>query len=446
MVFETRDSANRGAESTRLNGPMVKCDRESERGLEHSSESEVQDLTLFFSLAYLAHGFACAQFGLIAQPLQFFMMKGQHLSAAQASSYVALLMIPWVIKPVYGLICDFLPLAGYRHKSYLFCANLVTAFAFATLALVDSLPAIVVALLISAVAMAVSTALMVALAVEAGRRDGKSRHYFGVQEIWYYSASICAAIAGGALCQNLSAPVAFHTAAAVAVIPALACSLLSLFVLKEEKTRLNLEGLRLTGKALVQAFKTRALWITGLFSFCWNFCPAFSVPLYFYESNSLHFSQQEIGQLSAFNAVGMLIAALLYKKLVKVLSVRAQLFLTCILVTLSTCGYLCLNTFATAVALELCRGIAAMMAILSVYGLAADVCPARTEVSVMALLVAVRNVATNASTFVGGQLFTHVFHNEFAPLVLFATLTPLLSALLVPAIAPKTKKNDREGH
>lgn len=391
-----------------------------------------QDLTFFFAIAYLCLGLACAQFGLLAQPLQYFMMKGQHLSAADTASCMALLMFPWVIKPLYGLVCDFIPLAGYKQKTYLFAANAITAGALLVLTFSGALPAITCSLLLAAVAMAVSTALLIALAVEAGRRDGKARHYFAVQEIWYYGASICAAIAGGALCQHFKPGEAFHIASALAILPAITCCWLALFVLQEEKTTLNLAAVKLTGQSLVQAFKTKALWTTGAFSFLWSFCPAYGVPLYFFESNSLHFSQQQIGHLAAVNAVGMLIGAVLHRKMFKAASVRLQLYITCGMVVAGTASYYFLSTFPIAIGLEFLRGIAGMFAILGVYGLAADVCPARSEVSVMALLVAIRNVATNAATYTGGQLFTYAFHNDFMPLVLVTMVAPLLSFCLVP--------------
>ncbi|MBY0548759.1 MAG: MFS transporter [Candidatus Obscuribacterales bacterium] len=407
------------------------------------STRKPQDLTIFFAVAYLCLGLACAQFGLLAQPLQYFMMKGQHLSAADTASCMALLMFPWVIKPLYGLVCDFIPLAGYKQKSYLFAANVVTAGALLVLTFTGYLPAITCSLLLAAVAMAVSTALLIALAVEAGRRDGKARHYFAVQEIWYYGASICAAIAGGALCQHFKPGEAFHIASALGILPAITCCWLALFVLQEEKTTLNLEAVKLTGKSLLKAFKTKALWITGAFSFLWSFSPAFGVPLYFFEANSLHFSQQQIGHLAAVNAVGMLIGAILHRKMIRIMSIRSQLYITCAMVVTGIAGYYFLSTFPLAVGLEFVRGIAGMFAILGVYGLAADVCPVRSEVSVMALLVAIRNVATNAATYTGGQLFTHAFHNEFAPLVLVTMVAPLLSFCLVPLATATSKQSNK---
>lgn len=44
------------------------------------------------------------------------------------------------------------------------------------------------------------------------------------------------------------------------------------------------------------------------------------VPLYFFESNSLNFTQSEIGQLAAYNSVGMLIGTMFYRHVMKNIS------------------------------------------------------------------------------------------------------------------------------
>src|SRR3989442_15549074 len=46
-------------------------------------------------------------------------LKDRGLSAGQVADFFAITIIPWLIKPVYGLLSDFLPLFGYRRKSYL---------------------------------------------------------------------------------------------------------------------------------------------------------------------------------------------------------------------------------------------------------------------------------------------------------------------------------------
>lgn len=406
---------------------------------QEKKRSNASTLAVLFAIAYLSHGLA-TQFGLIAQPIQFFMMSGLNLNAAQISSYLAVMMLPWVLKPVFGLVCDFIPLFGYRRKSYVVLANALTAAAFGVMACAGTLEVVLGSLLLIAVGMSMSTALMVGLAAEQGRSDGKAREYFSDQALWYYSANVVAAIAGGVLCQKLAPLMALHTAAAVALIPVVCVSVLSALMIKEERSNVDLQKMRETLDSLVQAAKTPSLWLVGLFGWFWNFAPAFGVPLYFYESKTLGIPQESIGQLGAWMAGGMVLGAFAYRRLVKNLTVKSQLCLGVALVTFSTLSYLLLTSFTSAILIELFRGASAMVALLALYGLTADSCPRRAEVSIMAILLAVRNFAIESSTFVGGNLFTHVFHNQYFPLVIFASISAGLSAALIPLVSTRKEE------
>lgn len=401
------------------------------------------NFVFYFAIVYISHGISCGQFGIIAQPIQFFMMKGLNLTAAEVSGYMAIMMLPWVIKPVYGLLCDFLPLFGYRRKSYVIMGNVVTALALVVIAWISSLPVVLVSLMFTAIGMAISTAMMVGLAVQQGRRDGHIRDYFAVQEFCYYSASILSAALGGMLCQNLIPVQALRYAAVVAVFPAVCIATVTALKYREEKSRFSRKQMQLTFGYLRRAFSSPLLRLAMTFSLLWCFNPAMGVPLYFYESNSLKFTQNQIGQLSACNAFGMLIGTLFFGQVMKKLALKSQVVLTISLACLSILGYLGISSFESGVVLELLRGTSNIIVIILLYVLAAEYCPPRVEVSVMAILVAFRNIATDASTFVGGQLFTHVFHNEFRPLVFVSLIAPLVSALLVPMFF-SLKENTRE--
>lgn len=391
---------------------------------------QAEGLALFFAVAYIAQGFA-TQWGLIAQPLQFFMMKGLNMSAAQVSSCLALMMLPWVAKPLYGFVCDFVPFFGYRRKSYLIAACLMSASAFAVMATFTTLPVVLATLLISALGMSMGTAVMVGLAVEDGRTSGKARDHFSSQAFWYYVANICAAVIGGWLCQTLMPKAALSTAAICAIIPLVASASLTPLMLKEARSTYDKALVRETWLTLVETFKNRTIWLVALMYFCFNFFMSFGVPLYFFESKTLLFSQTQIGQLSACTASGMLLGTVVYSKLLKAKSITSQLILSIVLMTISTVAYLGLSDMGSGIALELMRGTSTMIMLLAIYAVAAEVCPRRAEVSIMALLVAVRNLATETSTFTGGNLFTHVFHNQYHPLVLTSTLWASLGMILV---------------
>ena len=56
------------------------------------------------------------------QPLTHFLKQALGWSPVEISASLAVLDVPWVIKPLYGLVSDFLPIAGYRRRPYLLLA------------------------------------------------------------------------------------------------------------------------------------------------------------------------------------------------------------------------------------------------------------------------------------------------------------------------------------
>ena len=76
----------------------------------------------FFALVYIVEGLGQTG-GLIAQPLNYFLKQVYGWTPVQVTGYLTVLNLPWIIKPVYGIVSDFVPLFGYRRKAYLVLAN-----------------------------------------------------------------------------------------------------------------------------------------------------------------------------------------------------------------------------------------------------------------------------------------------------------------------------------
>ena len=154
----------------------------------------------------------------MAQPIQYFFMKGLNLDAAQSSTLMATMMLPWVVKPIYGLVCDFIPLFGYRRKSYLAVANFICSLSFGLVCIFATLDykLLLACLVLAAICMAISTALLVGTATERGRADNQTHYYFGIQETAYYSANIVAAVYAGYSCQTMAPLQALKYSAGIA--------------------------------------------------------------------------------------------------------------------------------------------------------------------------------------------------------------------------------------
>ena len=62
--------------------------------------------------------------GIVWQPPTHFLKEAHDWSPVQIAASLAVLDVPWIIKPLYGLVSDFLPLAGYRRRPYLLLASI----------------------------------------------------------------------------------------------------------------------------------------------------------------------------------------------------------------------------------------------------------------------------------------------------------------------------------
>ena len=129
------------------------------RAADPPSESrQVSRLMLFFALVYVVEGLGQTG-GLIAQPLNYFLKQVYGWTPVQVTAWLTILNLPWVIKPVYGIVSDFVPLWGYRRKAYLVVANAGAAGAYLWVARITAPGALLLVLLLTAYAMAISSTL-----------------------------------------------------------------------------------------------------------------------------------------------------------------------------------------------------------------------------------------------------------------------------------------------
>ena len=101
---------------------------------------------LFFALVYIVEGIGQTG-GLIAQPLNYFLKQTYGWTPVQVTAYLTILNLPWIIKPVYGIVSDFLPLFGYRRKTYLVLANAAAAGAYCAVTQITAPRALILVLL-----------------------------------------------------------------------------------------------------------------------------------------------------------------------------------------------------------------------------------------------------------------------------------------------------------
>jgi MFS family permease len=404
-----------------------------------AADQQIRRLMLFFGLVYVVEGTGQTG-GLIAQPLNYYLKQSFGWTPVQVTAYLTILNLPWVIKPVYGLVSDFLPLFGYRRKAYLVLANAAAAVAYGWVTQITAPNELIFVLLLTAYAMAVSSTLCGAILVENGQRFGASDAFVNQQWLWFNIAALASGFIGGQLVERLSPGAALHAAAAIIAVAPLAVVVAGWFLISEPKSRIDLPEMKKTFASLLAAFTLRDLWLVGLFLFLYYLSPGLGTPLYFYMTDDLQFSQEYIGILGSISSAGWIAGALLYRRLLKGISARTLLNLSILFGTLTTAGFLLLSDQATAAVVNFCSGIAGMIAFVATLTLAADYCPQRAEGFAFAALMSITNFSAALSDNLGSFLYEHVFHRRLDPLILVSAAFTALAFAFVPLLRLRDKR------
>jgi MFS family permease len=394
----------------------------------------ISRLMLFFAIVYTVEGIGQAKVGVIWQPLTHYLKESQNWTPVQIATYLAVLDVPWIVKPLYGMLSDFLPLFGYRRRSYLLLANAAAIAAFLWTTQVLAPASIVFALLLTAVAMAISSTVCGALLVENGQKHNASGAFINQQWLWFNIAVMAASLLGGQLIEHLSPEGALHAAAAIAAIAPVAIVVSCLSLVEEEPSGINVAEFRRALRGFLDTFRLRTLWLIGAFLFCYYFSPGFGTPLYFHMTDHLRFSQGTIGMLSSVSAGGWIAGGLIYRFLLRGMASRALLNLSILCGTLATLAFLGLVDETSAIVVYFLNGVASMIANIATLTLAADHCPKRSEGFAFAALMSVINLATPLSDTIGAYLYQHVFSGRLAPLIVASAAFTAFVFVLVPLL------------
>jgi len=356
-------------------------------------------------------------------------LKERGLSAGEVATFFAITGVPWMVKPVYGLISDFLPLFGRRRTSYFMLSTALAAGCGFALALMPQHPYGWLAALFTAMAfgLAFTDVLTDALMVESGKPLGLTGAFQAVQWGAIYAASILVGELGGYFAEHRDLNSAFLWAA---VFPVLSLLMMTRFV-KEPRVAGEREAFLETWRATRAAFADRTVWLVAAFLLFWTFSPSFGTALQYYEIDILGFSQQFIGHLSALGSLAAIVGATIYAPLSRRMSLRRVIILSIGIGVAGTLAYLGYRGPVSAVIIDVVFGCVGMITQLAFLDLAAKACPRHVEATFFALLMSVFNAGTQGSQIVGGYLYDWL---GLTPLIFISAVTTALAWLLVPLV------------
>ncbi|MGH8477679.1 MAG: MFS transporter [Methylococcales bacterium] len=358
-------------------------------------------LSILFATLYFVQGIVEPTEGLIAQPLRA-LLKNWGYGAQNIAGFTALLSIPWALKPIYGLISDFVPLCGSRRRAWLILTTAITVigllFVWLEAPSEGDATWLLWMLIVPSAAVAFSDVVTDALMVEEGQARGLTGRFQSVQWAALYAAMILTGWLGGWLSQNDHAREGFAICAGATLVSLI----VALFLVREPDVKRPPLAADRAAKEWLTAVRTPAVLGVSIFLFLWNFNPFTAAVRYMHMTVALGMSEQFYGNTVSLEALAAVTASVAYGFYCRRLSPAALLKLTVVFGVLATLAWWGMVGERSALAVTFAAGFVYMTATLAQLDLAARFCPAHLAGSIFALLMAVSNLATSAATWLGG--------------------------------------------
>ncbi len=375
-------------------------------------------------------------------PLQFLLKNQLHVGPTSMAAFLGLISLAWYFKPLAGLLSDVVPLRGTRRRNYLILSGVGAGVLWAVLGLVPHRYGPLMWTLIGANIFAVlASSVSGGLLVEAGQQRGWTGRMGSLRETIIVGTSLLAQPVGGYLVGHafgwtcgIAAALFFGLVpAAMILLPEARQSYDAGHLGRELKTRLR------------PLFQARALWLAALFIFLKELSPGFNTPLFYYQTNTLHFSAPFLGWLGAlFNATAIG-GALIYAWSCTRLPLSRLLVVGIVLSALGSLLFLDFRSHASAIAIQGASGILGIFVSVALMDLAARATPRGGEAMAYSLLMSAFNLGATFSDVLGSWLYDK-HHVPLPTLICISASTTLLCLLAIPLIPQSIlERSDRAG-
>ena len=365
--------------------------------------------------------------GLPSLPIALYLKETLKLSATDTTLVGVVAMLPWTIKPVWGLICDSFTLFGSQFRSYFALCYGLAAIVLLSLVIVPT-PGVVlltiVAVLVSC-GIAFSDVVTDRLMILEGRRTHQTATLQAVQ--WTaisFGAAIASWAGGWFAAQGKSLALVGSVTAGLLLIG----GIVIWWSLPNSSEPPIAPSLRQTLKTVGAELKNRQILTILGFLVLLGFSPA--PPFLYYARDTLNLSEQWLGTLGAVGAIAAGVGAIVFGLGARRLPRKWLLMGAVGMNALSVLGMLLARSPESAVLAFVVMGFTGMLALLGVLEIAAQVCSVRAAATSFALILSVSNLAMLIGGAIGAWLYDQKFSYE--SLVLLGVFCTLLTGFLIP--------------
>lgn len=367
--------------------------------------SETIRLAFLFGLIYFVQGVSDPNTGLVAQPDNSLLRRWGE-SPKQVATFAAILALPWCLKPLFGLLSDFVPLGRYRRKSYLVLTSVIALAGFGAL-YITPLPEgakrpLLSWLMVSSLGIIFCDVVVDALMIETGQPRGITGRLQSVQWAAIHSGAILTGVVGGFLSENQLQKPGFLLCGGLMVV----ALVVSIFFI-EEAPRPPRRSWHKSLSTLKKVLRSRIVIVVGLFVFVWSFNPFTQSVLYMHMTDKLHFSDDFYGKTVSLVAAGSLAACVAYGIYCRTVAMRWLVHLSIVAGIASSWVYWLLRDDFSASVVSVVSGFCYMTGNMVLVDLAARACPLDAPGTLFALFMALCNLSSAVGTWFGGVVYQH---------------------------------------
>src|SRR6516225_9547164 len=258
-------------------------------------------------------------------PLQFLLKDEIGATREQMAEFFFWCGLAWYLKPFAGILTDAFPLFRTRRRHYLLISSVLTSVSWIGMSfLPHRYGALLWGALIVNVFMVMASTVTGAFLVEAGQSLGATGRLTAVRELVQNFCTLLQGPLGGLLATSgFIWATGANAALGLSIFP-----IAYLFLRERPVTqgRSN-EVFQNASQQLRTIVRSRNLWMALLFIALFYFSPGFSTPLFYKQTDELHFSKQAIGNLGVFTGFFGILAAVIYGQLIKHIQIRTMLLI-----------------------------------------------------------------------------------------------------------------------
>ncbi len=341
----------------------------------------------------------------------FYYKEDLQLSIQQVQFLGSIAIIPWSIKPLYGLFSDVRPVFGLRRKPYLFLSGLLGAAGYFAMALVvTGFWGAVVSSFVSAMGFALADVIVDGIVAEKSKTQKEAGKLQSICRGALLAGGIVVAYSSGVLVGAIGPRNVFLITGSLPLFT----TLFSLVVIEGPQPESGF-SMRKAWRQFRAALSPAVLW-SAAFLFIWRATPSSGSAFNYYLIDELHFTPEFFGRLALVSYVTGLLGVIVFRKFLLNISLKKLFFwlmIASVVLSLPSIGLLYkwyevigVSPQFFAMADTLISGMLFELGFLPLLVLVARVCPKGIEATMFAVLASLMNIGLSVSDLGGAALTT----------------------------------------